>query len=139
MKQRGSVIGYVLVGILLTTLLIGGVFVVKNNWREVNQDTAVTSGDKSQDNSSSSSNSEQSDKTENDKLIDNIKDNEAKKEKDATTTVSPRDQSKSTPPTSSEAADSLPQTGPEDAVSTIIALGSLVGTGLAYARSRSSL
>lgn len=141
MRQRGSVIGYVLVGAVLTTLLVGGILLVKNNWRDTEQGTITVSEDRSNNtDESSEGNGQNTNKSENDKLIDSIKENEADKEKQAASADTANNSSNDRSDTSSSSmANSLPQTGTGDTVGAVFALGGLAGVSLAYYRSRSAL
>lgn len=79
MKQQGSIIGYVVVGTVLTLALVGGVLIVKNSHNSSARQVASTTATDAKKKESTQSN-----KSANDKLVDslNSKSTEASKSKE---------------------------------------------------------
>lgn len=79
MKQQGSIIGYVVVGTVLTLTLVGGVLIVKNSHNSSARQVASTTATDAKKKESTQSN-----KSANDKLVDslNSKSTEASKSKE---------------------------------------------------------
>ena len=85
MKQQGSIIGYVVVGTVLTLALVGGVLIVKNSHNSSARQVASTTATDAKKKEST-----QSSKSANDKLVDslNSKSTEASKSKETKETQS---------------------------------------------------
>lgn len=85
MKQQGSIIGYVVVGTVLTLALVGGVLIVKNSHNSSARQVASTTATDAKKKESTQSN-----KSANDKLVDslNSKSTEASKSKETKETQS---------------------------------------------------
>ena len=67
MKQQGSIIGYVVVGTVLTLALVGGVLIVKNSHNSSARQVASTTATDAKKKEST-----QSSKSANDKLVDSL-------------------------------------------------------------------
>lgn len=125
--QRGSIIGFVIVGGILTLLLIGGAYFVRNNLVPANEESPTSS----QEETSSGDDSEWSPvddsdaSTENDEQADESISLPGRTEDDAVT-----------PEGGSQTPDGLPETGPANMVIVSVMLGGLIGAGMAYKRSR---
>ena len=85
MKQQGSIIGYVVVGTVLTLALVGGVLIVKNSHNSSARQVASTTATDAKKKEST-----QSSKSANDKLVDslNSKSTETSKSKETKETQS---------------------------------------------------
>lgn len=151
-RQNGSVIGYVLVGVLLAALLVGGILLVKNALPKTeNTDTSAVSGetenpDKTNDeNSTNGTETEATDdeRARNEELnrqlaADSEDRSDDNSESSTTAIVSRGDDTTNVPQTASTNSESLPQTGPaEDALVAVLGAGMLGGSAVAYRRSRS--
>lgn len=159
--QRGSVIGFVVVGVLLAIAVVGGIYVVKNQLNgnmpgpsndEVAQivdesaddtsDTADEATDESTENTDESTQGE-GDTTDETAAPVEESDDQAAPSDDESTAVeeAPADttEDEAMPQTGvetpAETADELPQTGAGENLYALIALGALVGSVVAYRRS----
>lgn len=134
--QGGSLLGFVIVGVLLTVVLIGGLYGLqtytnglKKTGDEVAVDTKKAANDKKDDQSTSDSTDKTPAKTDN---------NSASNNKDTTKAAG------ETPATSEDATESvsageLPATGPTSSALQFIGIGVLTFAVTAYVRSRYAL
>lgn len=151
-KQRGSVLGYVLVGTLLVALLLGGIFVVRNNMAQLdgskvtkevrNTDTTKTQAGSDSDTQTASTDvaTNATDETSDD-IAEAVKKQaeEEKKAKEQNAAVTAQTSTQSVVTTTDSASTTLPTTGPGDAINSIVSVSLLVGAVVAYARSRATL
>lgn len=140
--EKGNVVGFVLVGVLLVGLLAGGVWVVRNSLAgvqsEESQGTTVVKNGSDGD----STNGESTDKSagENNSTSDKeLKDALAKQ---AAESKNSQDKSQNgTGPNQGSVSTSdeahLPETGPTDTLVSLLGAGLLTATSMAYVRSRS--
>lgn len=152
-SEQGNVLGFVLVGAVLATLLVGGVWFARNQLtNNSNGDmasnaeapsTPEASSDKKQPNQS-----EKAGSSNGDKLKDALSTQQAAEEKkaqeqraaqeasSATKATAPASTGETLPANSPAVSSTLPATGPGDVVIPIVGATSLVGVGLAYRQSR---
>lgn len=149
--ERGSVVGYVVVGIVLTALVVGGVYFVKHQLQgqlaaKPSATVATTTKDQaaptpeSQKSDTSASNSDNKANTgdKNTSTASGSTDQQAQSSSNKnTTTPAPAPSTSSTPNSTSTTAtgSNLPQTGPVSAVGTAAILAMLFGAYTAYRRS----
>lgn len=118
-NQGGSVLGFIVVGVLLASLLTGGAYVVHR--QTISSIVGGAQSQSTRSNSKSPSNSGSGDTT-------------------PTTNGSNGQQAPTPTPSSNTAPTSntsqLPQTGPAETISTLFALGFLTSLAIAYYRSR---
>lgn len=164
MKEQGSIIGYVVVGTVLTLALVGGVLVVKAQHNSIVQQQ-VASNTSSDSNKSTSADKIDKDKKANDTLTNTL--NQSNKSTNTNASNKDSDKNKTTPTPSAQSTTStntssattpsknttttptttpttgysgqpvtaLPETGPVEGVVAVVAVGSLVGAMLAYRKS----
>ena len=145
--QQGSILGFVLVGALLTALVIGGIFVVrnqlaKNGGTQNPGSTQVAKDQTGQDDNKSGTSSNNSNS---DSLKKALEQQQAEEKKAQEQKAASEAQSNSTSSSSSaagstgstSAASNLPTTGPADAMWTVLGATALAGVSIAYVRSRS--
>lgn len=153
-SEQGNVLGFVLVGAVLATLLVGGVWFARNQLtNNSNGDMAsnaeapstpeASSSDKKQPNQS-----EKAGSSNGDKLKDALSTQQAAEEKkaqeqraaqeasSATRATAPASTGETLPANSPAVSSTLPATGPGDVVIPIVGATSLVGVVLAYRQSR---
>lgn len=144
-SEQGNVLGFVLVGALLVALLLGGIYVVRNNMAHLATDDGTSAPiaadtDKESGNDAAPTGEENKaadNKTDEQRLKENLEAQSAAEKKAReqqaanSSTATPIDKGA----TASSAA-SLPATGPEEAVLPILGATLLAGTVLSYARSR---
>lgn len=144
-SEQGNVLGFVLVGALLIALLLGGVWLVRNQLAKNNvQGTVATTSQSTANNTSDSSTSTgSSDGTGGNDLKDALAAQQTAEEKKAQEQKAAQDaeaaKSASTSESSTTTATTsttLPTTGPEEALLPLAGAASLAGVSLAYARSR---
>lgn len=121
--QRGSILGFIIVGGIMALLLVGGAYLVRNTLvmnSETTQSPATdTAKDDATEQPSSGAGGESTD--------------------EEVALPGPADSGDSQSEQKTEAPADLPQTGPAGTLLTGILLGGLVAATLAYKRSRSSL
>jgi hypothetical protein len=130
--EQGSILGFVLVGALLTALVIGGIAVVRNQLAKNDSQVAT---DQSSQKSGSSSTGSSSDELK--KALEQQQAEEKKAQEQKAASEAQQSQPASSSQGTTSNANNLPTTGPADAVWTILGAGLLAGTSMAYARSRS--
>ena len=115
--ETGNVVGFVLVGVLLTAMLVGGVWLARHPaGSSSSQDTSqTTSTDKS---------------TTDEELKQTLAEQAAKSAEN-------KPNSSSTTPSTGSTSSNLPATGPADTLIETVGAMLLVGTFVAYVRSRS--
>lgn len=168
-KQRGSIVGFIIVGALLALALVGGVFFVKNNAtnfnqvaKEVKEDAKDTTEDaKEALDNEAKQNEDKSDKPSDDsKKSDANKQTEAEKkaaeqkkaleqeqQNNASSAAEQTDKPAGIPGASSPAETpqagvsntEIPKTGASDILLPVVASGLLVGATIAYRRSGGGL
>lgn len=126
--ETGSVVGFVLVGILLTALLVGGIWLARHPFGSSDQtatEPATTMpSDPGNDDATSPANTKNKEATTDEELKNTLS--------QQSSNSSPK-----TTPASSTPSGSLPATGPADVVLEMVGATLLAGTAVAYARSRS--
>jgi cytoskeletal protein RodZ len=130
--EQGSVVGFVIIGILLTTALVAGVWLAH---RPADSTQTASNSD-----SESSSSSEQKDTTNtsgnnNATTDEQLKDTLSQQSSQSSTTQSSSSTVSGGSNTSS--TSHLPATGPADTLIEVLGATLLVGTAVAYFRSRS--
>lgn len=134
-NQRGSVLGFVAIGVVMALLLIGGAYVVRHNLEPIatNSPVAVTD-EKGQPSSQEDKTADQpsedtTDETTKDESVESAPDNSPSQTNDST----PSGQ------TSVEAGSTehLPETGMGDVLLSSLFVGSFAGIAFVYLRSRS--
>lgn len=152
--ERGNVVGFVIIGIVLTALLAGGIWLAKNrasvsdmvaNNDGDNKQSDVTkeSGEKSGKSSDKTNNTDGDTKTEStgttdEELKKTLNDQASKSDgKQDSGSSTNKDTKASTD--GKDAADTLPETGPADTVLAMLGAGLLTASSLGYIRSRSLL
>lgn len=139
-NQGGSVLSFIIIGGVLTLLLVGGVYML----RQYNQSStvAVETPAAPAPDSTNQAGEPSTKPSESDKSA-----NEEQKPSDSTetpTTMPGSSSNESTSGSDSEATDStigsnvgeLPQTGPAESASALVAMTLLAGTSVAYMQSR---
>lgn len=134
--QQGSILGFVLVGALLTALVIGGIFVVRNqlakNGTQNPGSSQVATDQSDQKNTGTSSNSSNSDSLKQALEQQRAEEKKAQEQKAASEGQSSGTASNNTAST----ASNLPTTGPADTLWTVLGATALAGVSIAYVRSR---
>ena len=137
--EQGSILGFVLVGALLTALVVGGIVVVRNQFAK--NDSQVETDQSSQDSGTSSTNKSGDDLK---KALEQQQAEEKKAQEQKAASEAQQSQSSGASMSgtnggtgSTSNANNLPATGPADAMLTVVGATLLAGTGVAYARSRS--
>lgn len=163
-RSRGSVVGFVVVGVLLLALIAGGVYAVKRgvfngtsepqiakNEEKTSKRTDDTSSKNAE--SSNSTTNQSNDQSLSEALKKQAADEKKAKEQQSATSNNPSTSTGSssqtnvgssatpspqtTPVAGSTDSSKLPHTGPaEDAVVAALGAALLLGTGIAYTRSR---
>lgn len=156
-SEQGNVLGFVLVGAVLATLLVGGVWFVRNQMAASNNGDTVSTEDPSSTPEAQSSTDkdknqpnppEKSGSSNGDKLKDALATQQTAEEKKAqeqraaqeasskTKTNAPASASEPSPANAPAVSSTLPETGPGDVLVSVVGATSLVGVGLAYRQSR---
>lgn len=146
--ERGSVIGFVVVGVVLAALLVGSILWVRQVASRPQQAPVTTdqqTATKNEDAAKPAATSAQDAEKKANEQLQQQRAEEASRQKQNNSPQAPASQSAS--PESlgtvrsgqSPAAESLPQTGPVDTLLTAISLGSVVALMTAYRRSRQLL
>lgn len=133
--EQGNILGFVLVGALLTALLLGGVYVVRNsNGANVATTTSITGNNNKPANKDTEPTGETSTvaKTDEQRLKETLA-AQALAEKKAKEQQAANDAANLA---ATQSATALPVTGPEEAVVPLLGATLLAGTTFAYARSR---
>jgi predicted lipid-binding transport protein (Tim44 family) len=133
--QQGSVLGFVLVGALLTALVVGGIFVVRNQLANKSNDT--TSGQVATD--QPDTNKPDATKDNSDDLKKALEQQSAaeKKAQEQKAASEAQQNSAAAANSNTTATNSLPTTGPAGTAMTLMGAALLAGASVAYARSRS--
>lgn len=129
--EKGNVVGFVLIGVLLTALLVGGVWLARhpiNSSSQVATDSNSTTTDKGTTNTADSD-TDTTKATTDEEL-------KAALAQQAKSAVDNNSSNNST--SSSSTAANLPATGPADVLFEMIGATALVGVTVAYVRSRSA-
>ncbi|MEO5949132.1 MAG: hypothetical protein ABIP74_01895 [Candidatus Saccharimonas sp.] len=130
--ERGSVVGFVLVGVLLTAALAGGVWFARHPLGvETNTDSNTTSSSKTASEDRDTTTTTSSTKTTDEELKQTLAQQAAQSSSQKTTSSTASSSSSTT------TSNKLPTTGPADAVFEIIGATMLSGVTVAYIRSRS--
>lgn len=126
-NQRGSIVGFIIVGGILALLLIGGAYFVRNNLVPANEQPATPS----QEENSSGDDSEWSPVDDSDSSTENDE------QTDETISLPGRTEDGNTAAEDSgQTPNGLPETGPANVLLSGMLLGGLIGAGVAYKRSR---
>lgn len=152
--EKGSVVSFIVVGVLLASLVIGGLYALKERsffgFGEQgdivvsdagDEDTDETVSDVADNSSSESTTSEQDDasdqstSSETDIPSDTTTDSQQVASEDLSDSSSSSSVDSSSTNASSVAASELPETGPADALLALLGPAALVGAILAYRRS----
>lgn len=143
-SEQGNVLGFVLVGALLVALLLGGIYVVRQNAPGQAGTNVATNDTSSQggEHSNSDSNANNTDNTSSDESkksdeqsLKEALEKQSNQNKDASTTNTDNANKNSTKDNSAQTT-TLPQTGPADAFIGMAGATLLAGAGVSYARSR---
>lgn len=148
-RERGSVVGYALGAVLLLSVLVGGIWLLKNNLNNING-TAGNDQSSSTKTASNDSTTNSSDTTaSNDQAAKNEAALKQQSGQSTNTTDSTSNGQSSgvtqvphtaTVPDTAAQSSSLPTTGPaEDGVVAVLGMGTLVGLSVAYVRSRAAI
>ena len=123
--ETGNVVGFVLVGVLLTAMLVGGVWFARHPAGSSSSQTTsqTTSTDKTTDTTNKTTTDEE--------LKQTLAQQAAKSAENKQSSGS------STRPSTSTSSSNLPTTGPTDTLIETVGAMLLVGTFVAYVRSRS--
>lgn len=142
--HRGSVLGFVLVGVLLLALVAGGIYLVRH---QLTATTSPTTGSEASDNaaapdkpSETADSSTKPDETTTKETKSDLEQalqsqSEAEKKAQAQKEAQEREAAQSAPVQPSSTAE-LPATGPADTLITLLGAALLAGTAFAYIRSR---
>lgn len=135
-RERGSTVSYIVVGVVLAALLVGGIYYVKNRSGDelAVKDTANESSDTAKDSASDTSSdttTDENDSAATDNSTDTTTNTEDSTSKEDTTTNSGES---STLPKTGVTVDELPRTGANPAFA-VIPLSILAATFVAYRRS----
>jgi LPXTG-motif cell wall-anchored protein len=138
-RSKGSILGFVLVGALLTALVIGGVFAAKR-YIARNQSNETTSTTVAQapvkETQKSTASSDKTPATKSTDLQKALEQQSAAEKKAQEQKAASEAASKTTSAPSTPAPTSLPTTGPGDSLLTIVGATLLAAAGVAYRRSR---
>lgn len=124
--EQGSVVGFVLIGVLLTGLLVGGVWLARHPINSSQVATDSNSSKAQKDTTSASSSSNDTAKATTDEEL------KAALAQQAAQSLANGGSS------SSSTATNLPTTGPADALFEMVGAMALAGATVAYVRSRSA-
>ncbi len=122
-NQGGSILEFVIVGGVMALLLVGGVYLARHHLMPASNGTPITTED---------------DQAEEQPVEEEVA---PKDEENAADTPKQEADSQHTsdvgqPTTGNTSPESLPQTGPADALLASLAIGSIIGGAVAYKRSR---
>lgn len=120
-RDRGSVVGFIVVAVVIVALFIGAVVLVKH----FNAKPAAPANQPSDGKVSNGNNNGDNDKSNDDQALKKALNDQSNKS-------GSNSGNSGTPSTGSN----LPQTGPTDDIMTVVAAGLLVGSGIAYIGSR---
>ncbi|HTK39441.1 MAG TPA: hypothetical protein VL362_01080 [Patescibacteria group bacterium] len=150
-RERGSVVGFIVVGVLLTVLVVGGLYTLKQrNFFGIGQKTdelAQESGDAASQKPDDATSSEKADSPSKDtakpdKTSDaqgEAKPDTSKSDSSAaepeTAPADTKGQQAEAPASSTSHANELPATGPSDVILSLVGPAVLVGAFVAYRRS----
>lgn len=126
-KQGGSVLGFVVIGIVLVLLLVGGVYMVRHYWASGSDVAKVNGPDTSQ--SGSNSNQKQSSDSANNT------DNAPKPASPAQPTAPATPATPAPAQPAAPAPAKLPTTGPADTLASVLVLGAITAAAAAYVQS----
>lgn len=115
-NQGGSVLSFVLVGIVAIALLVGGVYIIRQQSAQPTEMPTPATTDKPQQTKKPASS-----------------DNQASNKQD---TASKPPQQAAPPPANSVPADKLPQTGPGETFGSMVVIGLVCAVVVTYLRSR---
>lgn len=135
-NQGGSILNFIIVGVVLAVLLIGGAYYVRQK-TQTSADTAsapAPSADQKTNSSQNSSKKQPAPSQSSDASKDKTTNGDDKKTAPAQTSAPAQAPASSTPPAAT--SNQLPQTGPGQTLSSIVALGLLGYMTVAYLRSR---
>lgn len=124
-NERGSVVGFVIVGILLTAALVGGVWFAGH----LGSSKVASNSDNSSNTTSSNSGNQA---TTDEQLRDTL----SQQSSQSSGTSNSSQSSSSTSSTATSSTTKLPTTGPTDTLFEMLGMSLLVGVTVAYARSR---
>jgi FtsZ-interacting cell division protein ZipA len=130
-KQGGSILGFILIGVVLAALLVGGVYFVRQQTaKQTKQQPAPTESTSSQQPSSSDTSESPAPVTEDKSTNKDVSDKKEKTSADNT----PAETNNSQP--SNQTATELPKTGSSQTIGALIMTGILSYVVVLYARSR---
>lgn len=148
-KERGSVVGFVLGGILLLGLLVGGIMLYKNNITKIvggnagNTQVANNDTTKQNDQTTTDTQAAQNEAALKQQQEAEKKAQEQNKAANSGSTSTPAATAQDTtqvPHTATAPSQALPTTGPtEDAILAAVGLSTVIGATMAYCRSRAAL
>lgn len=135
--EQGSVLGFVLVGAVLVSLLAGGIYVVRH--MQSSSDTTTTKpatpSKDDKDTADNGSSAPAKPSTSSDDQLKAALDSQAKNDTKKTDTSSTGSSSTSAS-SSTSSASALPKTGPEQLVAPMLGAALLVASVVSYTRSR---
>lgn len=148
-RERGSVVGYALGAVLLLSVLVGGIWLLKNNLNNING----TAGNDQSSSTKTASNDSTKNSSDTTASNDQAAKNEAALKQQSGQSTNTTDSTSSgqssgvtqvphtaTVPDTAAQSSSLPTTGPaEDGVVAVLGMGTLVGLSVAYLRSRAAI
>lgn len=126
-KQGGSVLGFVVIGIVMVLLLIGGVYAVRHYWAPANDRTAVNGPVSSQTGDNSNQNKSQN----SDNKTGNVPQPSAPAQPAPPSTPTPSAPAAPVAPSPSK----LPVTGPADTLFATLVLGAIAAAATGYVQS----
>lgn len=150
-RERGSVAGFVIGGLVLLGLLAGGIYVVRNNMLGQGSQVATQSTDKAATSTEKADNKTDENADIKAALAKQAEDKKAKEQEEAkkkeAEKAAAEKNTQSTTATAgtsgatsgSAAAGHLPTTGPEEVAVPLLGATLLAGVGVAFARSRALL
>lgn len=137
-NEGGSVLSFAVVGIILAILLVGGVTVVRQHYvsgqKTTSAPTKVTHTDKDKTTAPTASNSDKT-PTDEGKASPDGSTGTAAPTTSQDTTSSTNAAPASSAPTATSGSE-LPHTGPVETLTTVLAVGLLTSSSIAYVRSR---
>lgn len=136
-REKGNVLGFVIVGIVLAALVVGGILVARNFFGG-NEGEVVAPEETSQQ---AEGNSESTPTETDEELAEALKNQAAAEEKaKEQQAANDKEAASATTPTASTSpttTERLPATGPEEAIAPLVGAVLLAGIGVSYVRSRS--
>ena len=147
-KEQGNILGYVLVGVLLAALVVGGIFVVRRYLpsTDTTETSSSSDGTPTANNDAPAKPSNESDKNSEElkaalaqQAAEEKKAQEQKaanESKPATIPTAGTDSTTSTDTTTGAGTDKLPATGPEDTILSAVGVTLVTALAVAYVRSR---